>query len=83
MPGSISSHWDTIYSSTALDQLGWFEAQPEPSLQLIERCELALDAPILDAGSGTTTLLAALIDKGYRAYWRLISVPQRSQGSFR
>jgi EEF1A lysine methyltransferase 2 len=66
MHGSTPTHWNTLYISTSLDRLSWFEPNPGPSLQLIDRCGLASDAPILDAGSGTTTLLAALLDKGFR-----------------
>ena len=66
MAESNSHHWDGIYSSTPIDRLGWFEPHPEPSLQIINSCKLAKDAIILDAGSGATSLLAALIEQGYR-----------------
>lgn len=66
MVESTPQHWNTIYTVTPIEELGWQELNPEPSLQLIERCRLAKDDPILDAGSGTTSLLAALIKQGYQ-----------------
>lgn len=59
------SHWNTVYESKDDAQLGWFESSPETTLELIEKATLAKDATILNVGAGTTTLIDALLEKGY------------------
>ncbi|MFO8231266.1 MAG: class I SAM-dependent methyltransferase [Longimonas sp.] len=59
------AHWNATYKDTPTNQLGWYEEAPGPSLDLITECDLPTSARILDAGSGATTLIDALIDRGY------------------
>ena len=59
------SHWDSVYSKSETNKLGWYEENPLPSLQLIKKCNLTKSAKILDVGSGTTTLLNKLAKEGY------------------
>lgn len=59
-------HWENVYKKQALDSLGWYEEKPEPSLELIENCNLPLDASILNVGAGATTLVDVLLQKGYK-----------------
>lgn len=59
------AHWNATYSGTPTDQLGWYEEAPGPSLDLITELNLPASAHILDAGSGATTLIDALLDKGH------------------
>ena len=66
MVSPTKEHWNKVYSSKPVSQLGWHEPEPRPSLQLIERC--AIDKKndvLLDVGSGATTLLRALLTQGY------------------
>lgn len=65
MPKTLKEHWDGIYSSTPVSQLGWYEPRPIPSLELMARCVLDKQEPILDVGSGASTLIPALLDDGY------------------
>lgn len=65
MSESLKEHWDRVYSSTPVTQLGWYEPQPTPSLELIRHCVLNKPEPILDVGSGASTLIHALLDEGY------------------
>jgi len=58
-------HWNKIYSQCEINNLGWYEESPEPSLKLIEKCNLNKDAVILDVGSGTTTLIEKLLWDSY------------------
>ena len=62
---TIKEHWDNVYSSKPVTQLGWYEPQPTPSLQLLARCVLHKQEPILDVGSGASTLINALLEEGY------------------
>jgi SAM-dependent methyltransferase len=45
--------------------MGWYESLPALSLELIRRCGLDKQQPILDVGSGATTLIPALLAEGY------------------
>jgi SAM-dependent methyltransferase len=58
-------HWNTIYQQALMQQLGWHEDDPQPSLRLIQACGLPKDARQLHAGAGASTLIDALIDDGY------------------
>lgn len=71
MSKSMKEHWNTIYSSKPINQLGWYEPQPTPSLQLIERCAIDKRAAVLDIGSGATTLINALLEQGYQHIYAL------------
>ena len=59
-------HWNKVYSKSEINKLGWYEEIPQPSLDLIEKCNLNKDALILDVGSGTTTLLQRLLHNGFK-----------------
>ncbi|MGZ4777601.1 MAG: class I SAM-dependent methyltransferase [Thermoanaerobaculia bacterium] len=58
-------HWETIYASTAPDQVGWFQPRPTVSLDLIRRIAPGADAAIIDVGGGASTLVDALLSLGY------------------
>ena len=60
----LKAHWNNAYNK-ADNQLGWFEENPTPTMQLIEACKLKKDARILNVGAGTTTLIDSLLDTGY------------------
>lgn len=61
----MKEHWDKVYERTAVEKLGWFEENPEPSLRLINQCKLSKDAAILNAGTGASTMVDALLDLGF------------------
>ncbi|MCX7548502.1 methyltransferase domain-containing protein [Xanthomarina sp. F1114] len=60
----LKSHWNKAYDKED-NQLGWFEENPAPTMQLIEACKLEKDAKILNVGVGTTNLIDTLLDEGY------------------
>ncbi len=68
---SMKEHWNNVYSSKPTNQLGWYEAEPSLSLDLLGRCGVNKNAPILDVGAGATTFVDKLIDLGYQ---RIIAV---------
>ncbi len=59
-------HWDAVYEGKQATTLGWYEANPQPSLKLIEKCNLPVNARILHAGAGATNLVDFLIEKGFK-----------------
>ena len=65
MESDLKKHWDSAYSNNDITKLGWYEASPEPSLQLIQECELPKDARILNVGVGASTLIDEILTLGY------------------
>lgn len=62
---NYKEHWDNVYLRNEINKLGWYEETPQPSLDLIKKCNLKKDAAILDIGSGATTLIQKLIKDSY------------------
>ena len=65
MSTDLKKHWDSAYSNSDVTKLGWYEESPEPSLQLIQECELPKDARILNVGVGASTLIDEILKLGY------------------
>ena len=61
----FEKHWNNAYQKSPVTNLGWYEENPTPSIELIETCNLTKDALIFNAGAGATTLIAQLLVKGY------------------
>lgn len=61
----FQSHWNNAYRKTPTENLGWYEKDPIPSLELIESCYLPKDAVLFNAGAGSSTLINKLLKKGY------------------
>ena len=61
----MKEHWERIYEKKPVEEMGWYEASPEPSLSLIEHCKLEKNAAILNVGAGATTLVDQLLELGY------------------
>jgi SAM-dependent methyltransferase len=59
------SHWNKAFDRTEVNKLGWYEANPEKSLKLIETCNFKKDAVLLNVGVGATTLIDDLVKSGY------------------
>jgi SAM-dependent methyltransferase len=62
---TLSQHWDDVYSCRAADQVSWYQQQPQPSLEWIQRLAPERSSRILDVGGGTSLLVDALLDCGY------------------
>ncbi len=62
----LKSHWNDAYSKSETKKLGWYETFPEPSLQLIKKCNFNKEASLLNVGVGATTLIDELINIGYK-----------------
>lgn len=61
------NHWETVYTSKAVNNVSWYQDHPSRSLDLILRATDNPSAQIIDVGSGTTRLIGALLDHGYQA----------------
>ena len=62
---NLQEHWDKAYQARNLQDLGWYEAESTPSLQLIKECNLDKKARIINVGAGTSTLTDSLLDLGF------------------
>lgn len=58
-------HWDEVYERRAPDQVSWYRPHLDRSLQLIEQAGLPSDAPIIDVGGGSSTLVDDLLARGH------------------
>jgi len=59
-------HWEELYHSTSPGKVSWYQENPAISLDFIEKTGLPKEAPILDVGSGASTLVDQLLLRGYR-----------------
>lgn len=62
----MKEHWERVYERTAIEDLGWYEENPEPSLRLISESKLTKTASILNVGTGVSTMVDELLSLGYR-----------------
>ena len=62
---NLKEHWDKAYLNSPEDKLGWYETDHSPMLRLILKTGLNKSARILNVGSGSTTLVDELLNKGY------------------
>jgi len=62
----MQQYWNAFYTDTPVDRTGFWEPTPEASLRLVERCNLAPEDLILDAGGGASTLTLRLLELGYK-----------------
>jgi 2-polyprenyl-3-methyl-5-hydroxy-6-metoxy-1,4-benzoquinol methylase len=65
LENQLKPHWNKAYSNNSIDNLGWYEDHPTPSLDLIEKIQLDKNASILNVGAGATTLVDELLNLGY------------------
>lgn len=61
----MNTFWNSRYQNTEPSNLGWFEATPQPSLDLIRKYAGSKHTYILDAGSGASTLIDHLVEEGF------------------
>ncbi|WP_407150841.1 class I SAM-dependent methyltransferase [Bradyrhizobium sp. ORS 86] len=61
------SHWQTVYLTKGEQQVSWSQADPQPSLRLVESVATSRDAAIVDVGGGASRLVDALLKDGFHA----------------
>jgi trans-aconitate methyltransferase len=59
-------HWETVYATKGENEVSWFQDDPAPSLELIERAQPGPDSAIIDIGGGASRLVDALLERGLR-----------------
>ncbi len=58
-------HWETVYTKNKDTEVGWYQADPETSFNLIEKVTPGRGS-VIDVGGGTSRLPEKLLDHGYR-----------------
>jgi SAM-dependent methyltransferase len=59
-------HWEKIYSDKKPDEVSWYQANPEKSLELINSVRVSFEDRIIDVGGGASLLVDQLLEKGFR-----------------
>jgi len=54
-------HWETVYTSKASEEVGWYEVNPTISLDLIQQVSPA-PRSVIDVGGGQSLLVDRLVD---------------------
>ena len=58
-------HWENIYLTKDLEQVGWYQKVPTTSLEMIKNLNLPKSASIIDIGGGDSFLAPILLSEGY------------------
>ena len=72
-------HWEKIYGEKKPDEVSWYQAHPQRSLELIRQAGVAKDGRVIDVGGGASRLVDLLLDEGFRH----VSVLDISAGALR
>ena len=59
------AHWEQLYGAKPSASLSWFQEQPIRSLELILDSGATTESAIIDVGGGDSTLVDALLDRGF------------------
>ncbi len=59
------AHWEDVYKRKDDLDVSWFQERPDDSLLLIRESGLALTAPVIDVGGGTSRLVDGLLERGF------------------
>jgi SAM-dependent methyltransferase len=62
---NAKTHWESVYGSTPVTRLGWYQPEPRLSLELIRAHAPDRASRILDAGGGASSLADRLLEDGY------------------
>ena len=65
-PSPRQAHWEQVYSTRADEEVSWYQPRPATSLGLLGRTEAGRDAAVVDVGGGSSRLVDALLDEGWR-----------------
>jgi ubiquinone/menaquinone biosynthesis C-methylase UbiE len=60
------SHWDNVFATKAENEVSWFQAYPQTSVDFLTFFNLSLDNNIIDIGGGDSHLVDVLLEKGFK-----------------
>ena len=59
-------HWEHVYETKRPDEVSWFQPQPVRSLERLDAAGVTPGAAVIDVGGGDSTLVDALLGRGFR-----------------
>ncbi|MCO6173574.1 class I SAM-dependent methyltransferase [Flavobacterium sp. NRK F10] len=62
---SKKEHWENVFATKAVNEVSWYQPNPETSLQLFERYGIDKKAKIIEIGGGDSYLIDHLLLLGY------------------
>lgn len=60
----LAQHWRQTYDTKAVDQVSWYQTDPQMSLRLVAAAGAHPDTSIIDIGAGASVLADRLLDQG-------------------
>ena len=60
-----NEHWENVFSTKSENEVSWYQAYPQISIDFIQQFQLSSDAKIIDVGGGDSYLIDALLELGY------------------
>lgn len=64
-------HWENVFTTKTPNEVSWTQEYPKTAIDYIESLQLPKTANIIDIGGGDSTLVDALLDKGFVNIWVL------------
>lgn len=65
MSEPLSAHWENVYSTKGEEDVSWFEADPQTSLDLFDLVGAQPDWGVIDIGGGASRLVDKLVERGF------------------
>ena len=66
MESTGQHHWQTVYQTKDTSKVGWFQAYPKVSLEIISKSGIQSNSSIIDVGGGYSLLVDGLLELGYK-----------------
>ena len=61
---STAEHWDLVYATKEITEVGWFQADPAVSMRLLSEL-VPSTSSVIDVGAGASGLVDVLLDAGF------------------
>jgi hypothetical protein len=58
-------HWRQVYEAKKPGEVSWYQAEPLPSLEALDRIAASPPMSLVDVGAGASTFVDALLDRGW------------------
>lgn len=62
---SRKDHWEHVYQTQSPTKVSWYQPVPAQSMAFIRATGVPVEAPIIDVGAGTATLVDVLLNSDY------------------
>jgi ubiquinone/menaquinone biosynthesis C-methylase UbiE len=59
------AHWEKVYSTKQLNEVSWYQPNPEVSLRFIQELGIPHEASVIDIGGGDSLLADHLLEAGF------------------